>query len=311
MNIRFLETFLWLCRLQNFNAVAEKLHTTQPSVSQRVATLEDLFRQKLYVRGAKKFELTPAGRHLLPYAERIIELSDEMHREIVLQDGSKKVVRVGIIEICTMSFLSEWVRLIGELEPEATVDFSTNTSAALTDSLVTDELDLALVWGSVNEPSIGNLHVCSFPMAWLGSPKHFECATPLDVIDLARMPIIMHREDSSGYLLIKDYFTTHGVVTVPASPQPISLNCSYSLATAMHLVRAGMGIMALPPFLMTDEIARGEVVAVPVTQALPDIDLTACYRTRDGSEQVARLIELVNVAASSFSNTLGPEYCRT
>ena len=103
------------------------------------------------------------------------------------------------------------MRLIGELEPEATVDFSTNTSAALTDSLVTDELDLALVWGSVNEPSIGNLHVCSFPMAWLGSPKHFECATPLDVIDLARMPIIMHREDSSGYLLIKDYFTTHGV----------------------------------------------------------------------------------------------------
>ena len=69
--------------------------------------------------------------------------------------------------------------------------------------------------------------------------------------------------------------------------------------------------MALPPFLMTDEIARGEVVAMPVTQALPDIDLTACYRTRDGSEQVARLIELVNVAASSFSNTLGPEYCRT
>ena len=58
--------------------------------------------------GAKKFELTPAGRHLLPYAERIIELSDEMHREIVLQDGSTKVVRVGIIEICTMSFLSEW-----------------------------------------------------------------------------------------------------------------------------------------------------------------------------------------------------------
>ena len=35
MNIRFLETFLWLARLKSFNATAERLNTTQPAISAR------------------------------------------------------------------------------------------------------------------------------------------------------------------------------------------------------------------------------------------------------------------------------------
>ena len=39
MNIRFLETFVWLAKLENFRLTAEKLHTTQAAVSSRIASL--------------------------------------------------------------------------------------------------------------------------------------------------------------------------------------------------------------------------------------------------------------------------------
>ena len=40
MNLRFLETFVWVARLRNFSLAAEKLCTTQAAVSNRIATLE-------------------------------------------------------------------------------------------------------------------------------------------------------------------------------------------------------------------------------------------------------------------------------
>lgn len=310
MNIRFLETFVWLCRLQNFNAVAEKLHTTQPSVSQRISTLEDLFRQKLYVRGGRQFELTAAGRHLLPYAERIVDLSDEMHRELIPHEELESVLNVGIIEVGTLSFLAEWVRLIAEFEPAATLDITTGTSAELVDRLTHDELDLAFVWGAVNEPGITNTHISSFPLVWLGSTSVFNVETELNVVDLAKLPIIMNREGTSGYSMILDYFKANGVPHVPLSTQTISLNCSYSLATAMSLVRSGMGVMALPPFLMAEEIARGEVAILPVSRPLPEVDVTACTRNKSGNPLIEKLTYLALVAAKAFSDEIGSQFCR-
>ena len=40
MNLRFLETFVWVARLKSFRLTAEKLFTTQASVSSRIAALE-------------------------------------------------------------------------------------------------------------------------------------------------------------------------------------------------------------------------------------------------------------------------------
>lgn len=41
MNLRFLETFVWVARLKSFRLTAEKLFSTQASISSRIAALED------------------------------------------------------------------------------------------------------------------------------------------------------------------------------------------------------------------------------------------------------------------------------
>lgn len=310
MNIRFLETFVWLCRLQNFNAVAEKLHTSQPSVSQRISTLEDLFKQRLYVRGGKHFELTAAGRQLLPYAEEIVELSDRMQRNLSVDDDAQQVIRVGIIELITLSFLPRFIDLIRTEQPRAVVDFSSDTSLGLVQGLLSEEeLDLIYVWGPVNEAGVRSTHICSFPMAWLASTRHFDCEGRLDVIQLASMPIIMHRPGTSGDKLIREYFTAYGIDHVPTSPPVLALNCSYSLATAMQLVRSGLGIMALPPFLMASEIERGDVAILNVGKALPTIDLTACSRASSSSALAKHLIQLSSQAAIEFAGRVGDTFC--
>nr|WP_286298852.1 LysR family transcriptional regulator [Aminobacter sp. SS-2016] len=40
MNLRFVETFVWVARLGSFRAAADRLNATQAAVSNRIASLE-------------------------------------------------------------------------------------------------------------------------------------------------------------------------------------------------------------------------------------------------------------------------------
>ncbi|MDR5667781.1 SDR family NAD(P)-dependent oxidoreductase, partial [Burkholderia cenocepacia] len=97
MNIRFLETFVWLAKLENFRLTAEKLHTTQAAVSSRIASLEEAFDVRLFDRNTRSATLTPAGRRMLAYAERIVRLDGEMRRDIDAASDAG-LIRIGVIE---------------------------------------------------------------------------------------------------------------------------------------------------------------------------------------------------------------------
>ncbi|MEK9970028.1 MAG: LysR family transcriptional regulator, partial [Ferrovibrio sp.] len=73
-DLRNLETFVWVAHLGGFRAAADKLNTTQPAVSQRIALLESEFGVKLFDREPRGIALTPKGNELLPYAERMLQL---------------------------------------------------------------------------------------------------------------------------------------------------------------------------------------------------------------------------------------------
>lgn len=305
MNIRFLETFLWLVRLKSFRATAEKLNTTQPNVSSRIAKLEDHFNTALYVRGAKDFELTAAGRHLVEYAEKITLVAEEMQQAVGEADRAAPVLRVGIIELVTMSWLPEFVRRAKNSENFSEVDFVTETSDELIAALRNDEIDLALVWGPMNEPHIKNIYICNYAMQWLGKVDAFPIEKEIDIIDIANLPVISTRVGTSGHSVVKEYFASYGLESVPGSTERITMN-SYSLATSMQLVKEGLGIMAMPPFVLCDEIAKGEVKILPVKQQLPPVYLTACYKTLVENSAIDQFVLLAQEAAEAYAAETDP-----
>lgn len=65
VNIKFLETFVWVARLKSFRLTAEKLFTTQASISSRIAALEDEMGVRLFVRDSKGVSLTSEGQRVL------------------------------------------------------------------------------------------------------------------------------------------------------------------------------------------------------------------------------------------------------
>src|SRR3989454_8088782 len=88
MDLAQLQVFLTVARERSFSRAAEKLYRTQPAVSIAIRKLEESVGQPLFQRGARDAQLTDAGTLLCDYAERILNLRDE------IQKGDRKSTRL-------------------------------------------------------------------------------------------------------------------------------------------------------------------------------------------------------------------------
>ena len=72
MDIKLLEDFVCLARLENFTAASRERRVTQSALSRRIKALEVWLGTELINRGSKPFDLTPQGRIFVPEAELIL-----------------------------------------------------------------------------------------------------------------------------------------------------------------------------------------------------------------------------------------------
>ena len=80
MDLSQLHVFLVVAKEQSFSRAAEKLFRTQPAISIVIRKLEESVGQPLLVRGARQVKLTDAGELLRDYAERLLNLRDEIQK---------------------------------------------------------------------------------------------------------------------------------------------------------------------------------------------------------------------------------------
>lgn len=88
---RRLEVFRELARCGSFTMAAARLHMTQPAVSFQIKQFERELGLLLVERGSRGLKLTPAGKLVLDYAERIISLDEEMHTRVSSLAGGEVV----------------------------------------------------------------------------------------------------------------------------------------------------------------------------------------------------------------------------
>src|SRR5260370_14056311 len=74
----------------SFSRGAERLYRTQPAISLGIRKLEDSLGQPLFVRGSRPVRLTDAGVLLKDYAERLLNLRDEVKKGLSELEGLKR-----------------------------------------------------------------------------------------------------------------------------------------------------------------------------------------------------------------------------
>lgn len=146
MELRHLRYFVAVAEDLHFGRAANRLHTSQSSLSQQIRNLETELKVDLFRRVKRHVELSPAGirflreaRGILAAAERAAGLARETERE-----ESQKIV-IGISPETDWQFLGQSLRLFREHAPAVEVLFQNLTPEAQIEALQGGRIDIGFV----------------------------------------------------------------------------------------------------------------------------------------------------------------------
>ncbi len=136
MDLRHLKYFVAVAEELHFGRAAQRLHISQPPLSQQIRQLEEELGVRLLIRTKRRVEITPAGEALLAEARRILAAADEAVRRTVRVDkGEIGSLAVGFIGSANYSVLPlvirEFRRRFQEVELSLTEMNTSNQIEAL------------------------------------------------------------------------------------------------------------------------------------------------------------------------------------
>lgn len=92
------QAFYYAATMRSFARAAERLETSQPTISARVAALERRLGVPLFDRSQRTARLTSRGREMLQWAERMLALAREAHVAVADRASFRGTVRLGTAE---------------------------------------------------------------------------------------------------------------------------------------------------------------------------------------------------------------------
>lgn len=294
MNLRFVETFLWVARLGSFSAAAERLHTTQAAISNRIATLERDLGIQLFERDARCIRLTSLGKQAVPKAEELVRVANEFRETVSDPSSLRGSIKIGTIDSIAHAWLPQFIERIWTRYPGIAMDLNTDTSLNMAREVAERRLDLALIMGPVIAPDLINLDLCTFACTWLASPKLGLPDRPLTLAELADHPILAYSKDSVPQHRLLKQFADAGI------EDPTTYN-SNSLATIIRLAQDGIGVTPMPTVIVREQLAAGTLVALDVTPAFPPLSFHAVYYDHPDNLISAMVAQMAQEVAHSFS----------
>jgi len=139
-----LEIFKAVADLGGVTRAAAKLGRVQSNVTTRVKQLEGRLGTTLFVRKSRKLVLSPEGKVLLGYAERLLRLSSEA--EAALQGGMPRGTLVlGTLESTAATRLPPLLARYHETYPDVRIELVPGTTGALVAKVTDHEIETAFV----------------------------------------------------------------------------------------------------------------------------------------------------------------------
>src|SRR6202051_1450115 len=165
------ETFMWGANLRSFRGAAEKLNTTQPAISMRIAQLEEELGVRLLERDRRLVSPTEKGQLLLGYADRLIRLRAETVEAVGDRTTMRGIVRLGVSETIVHTWLPTLIERVNAAYPNLELEIEVDITPNLRTRLTARDLDLAMLLGPISDPNIHSRPLCTFPLAFVASNK--------------------------------------------------------------------------------------------------------------------------------------------
>ena len=258
MDLAELQVFLSVATEHSFSRAAERLHRTQPAVSQAIKRLEEELDERLFDRSLKGGRLTEAGELLFDYAQRLTRLKTEAESAVrELQELRRGRVLVGANE-GAVHVLLPVVERFREEHPHAQVEVRRVSARQISREVLTRALDFGVLTFQPRERGLRTVSLGEDELVMLMHPKHpLAKRAQISMEEFGRQTVIAHNEASPAReRVLRLYEQRHTSINIQ-----IGLP---SLDGIKRAVEMGLGVALLPKRCALAEISRGQLAAVKV-----------------------------------------------
>lgn len=259
LDSRQMRAFCVLARTGSFTQTARELHLTQSGISHSMKALEHDVGCRLLDRLGKKVLLTQAGEQLLQHATRIL-LEMETARESLghLGKWGRGRLRLGASTTACQHILPPVLREFKESFPAHAITVEPGDTPDLVALLLRHKIDLALTLEAERERQLDFHSLFTDELQFVVGALHpWAQAGRVERSEVPRQNYILYNKSSITFRLIEEYFRREQVVLNTV----IELG---SMEATKELVKLGVGVSILAPWIARKEIEEGSLVALPL-----------------------------------------------
>lgn len=256
LSTRQLRAFLTLAELRNFTRAADRFHLSQPAFSAMIRSLEQAVGAKLFHRDTRNVELTAEGRVFEDSARRALQ---EIEGALagVRDNVERRTGRAAIAVLPTLAagWLPPVLADFRQRHPGIELHVADMLSEPGIAAVRSGRADFGIVTIAVDDAEIVSAPFCSDRFELVCRRDHrLADSARLSLADLAGERFIFQvRRSIVGRFLEASLHLPHPLAFMEVEQMP----------TVIGMVRAGLGIAAIPQFSLHDfhhsDLARREL----------------------------------------------------
>lgn len=159
MDLRQLKYFVTVAEELSFVRAAQRLHMSQPPLSQQIKGLEEELGVELLVRTRREVKLTDAGRVFLAESRELLDKAQAVaHRTRQAAGGEQATLRVGMATSALFHVLPQLLERVKARLPGVSMTITDMNSDEQVRSLTVDRIDLGFIHA---RPDIRGLARCN------------------------------------------------------------------------------------------------------------------------------------------------------
>ena len=236
MEINDLRIFQTVAYEKSISKAALKLGYAQSSITMRIKLLENKLNTTLFIRNNKGTIITSNGEKLLKYADKILQLIDEVNEEF-LPSQITSSIKIGATQTISASILPKIFSLFYEQNPKVSLGLKTEKQKVLLDMVIKGELDGAFISGDILSSKIKKVITFKEELALISS---------LSINDMNNLtsPIIINSDTNCPYRKTLQKWLIYN------TSKPTAIIEFDSLESILKGISEGLGISLLPKSIL-------------------------------------------------------------
>jgi DNA-binding transcriptional LysR family regulator len=295
IELRLWNQFAVLADALHFGRAAQRLHMTQPPLTQAIALLEKRLSVSLFDRTKRSVQLTATGRALLP------EVLDLLARAQALPEHARAAaagelgrLRLAFVSTVGFALLPQWVRGFRALVPKVQMELVEATGDVQLEALARGEIDAGFMLHAPGFAPVGleRLVVSQEPLVLALPESHALATLPrLTLAAVLDVPLVVFPRRIVPSLFDAIFAAYHAAGHLPTVAQE-----AIQMQTIVNLVSAGLGCAWVPhsvtqfqrPGVVYRSVESGKPGAV-----LPGCETSLVWSAAHTSPALARFVEFV------------------